>query len=790
MYVRDTITGFLGSAGDYYIGAAGQLPGSSEMVVSALVWITDRIDAVLFGTLQLGPNTGWALSLHSDGTVSGAYGDGVSVIQVATPAPVELGHWALLVLVVDVAGGTLELYVNGTLAAFTPTAGALVPSGLPPSVGGSTAVLLAGCAYGSGFVSNSTNVLAYWESVSRTGQTGQTVSVLLGSIPFTNVWQMALYNDAGLAVWAPAVGTLPLTRVGNTGLVINTPNVWASVSGGGGGGGGGGAQAFVVWRPGVPSSLNVVETWAEVEARIAATQGNIVVQVDSSIAPAVVPATANTECFGRVQLVGYTLNIAGLMTVSIADGGRLRNLTTVKSMVLNCVTTIHEALLQNIAGGVLICREGGQINMALGSTVPAIRYSATFSEVLSFEGATFNNNAGNPLLAMIAVDPGLTCTHAIISQAGSQAFSGADAYSPQLFAGDATTTLLEILDSSAPQVTQTWFLGTVNAVPMSTARGTSYDDTLVAPPLGAANVQDAIDELKASGGTLIFRPGEPSPAGNVYASWTLLYTAFQATQGPQTIVFDDSLASCLIPAGAYDMSRTAWVAAHTSASPITISFAPGVTLTQLPASIGFWLIVGCSGDATAVCTLTSGVHNLTLYGSSIRQSANTGPFIRADGPSELYLFVEEVDGVGGVRNDGAGLTHPAIVLGVNAYAEFYFNGVYSGVRGTGAIRLAGAGAYLDFGFLGAYAQLDAGSLTSIVGTTYDCFVLADAFQNVSHTQPGALGTINFTLDTLADGIRYTPATPANWVAPRPANVANALNRLAAAVAGLLGGPIP
>jgi hypothetical protein len=323
---------------------------------------------------------------------------------------------------------------------------------------------------------------------------------------------------------------------------------------------------------------------------------------------------------------------------------------------------------------------------------------------------------------------------------------------------------------------------------MSTARGTSYDDTLVAPPLGAANVQDAIDELKASGGTLIFRPGEPSPVGNVYASWTLLYAAFTATQGPQTIVFDNSLAPCLIPAGAYAMDRAAWISSLPTES--TVLFAAGATLTTLPESIGFRLGVECSADATPVCTLTSGVHNLTLYGSFIRQSANTGPFIRANGPAELYVFMEGVGYADGVLNEGAGLTHPAIVLGTNAYAEFYFNGTYSGVRGTGAVHLAGAGAFVYLLFVGSYGILKPGALTSIAGTIYDCYVLADSFVEVSQTQPGALGTINFTLDTLAAGVRYTPATPANWVAPPPANVADALDRLAAAVAGLLGGPIP
>lgn len=39
------------------------------------------------------------------------------------------------------------------------------------------------------------------------------------------------------------------------------------------------------------------------------------------------------------------------------------------------------------------------------------------------------------------------------------------------------------------------------------------------------------------------------------------------------------------------------------------------------------------------------------------------------------------------------------------------------------------------------------------------------------------------------GFPYVPSTPADW-AGDPASVEDALNRLAAAVAGLLGGPIP
>ena len=326
--------------------------------------------------------------------------------------------------------------------------------------------------------------------------------------------------DSGVSSVASAVSFLPVTGTPTTLVLTLTAaattdvlalDVWYlhSIEGLAAGsqayfvakpGAGSGAQENIIWRPGVPSNGAVVETWAEVEARIAATSGNIIVQVDSSIAPAIIPEETDTECFGRVQLVGYTLLLGAIMTVTITDGGRLRNLFTVKSVAVNGVCTQHDMLLQNVDGGVLICREGGQVNLELGSTKSAIRMAGTFSEIAAFEGATFNNNAANPLLAMIAVEPGKVIIHAIISQAGSQAFSGADAYSPQLFSGDATTTLLEILDSSAPQVTQTLFLGTVNAVPMSTARGTSYDDTLVLPLLGSSNVQGAIDALKLEPG--------------------------------------------------------------------------------------------------------------------------------------------------------------------------------------------------------------------------------------------------------------------------------------------------
>jgi hypothetical protein len=52
------------------------------------------------------------------------------------------------------------------------------------------------------------------------------------------------------------------------------------------------------------------------------------------------------------------------------------------------------------------------------------------------------------------------------------------------------------------------------------------------------------------------------------------------------------------------------------------------------------------------------------------------------------------------------------------------------------------------------------------------------------------GTVTIDLFTRAQSIGYVPATPANWTDTDPTKVSQAIDRLAAAVAGLLGGSIP
>jgi hypothetical protein len=274
------------------------------------------------------------------------------------------------------------------------------------------------------------------------------------------------------------------------------------VANGGGGGGSTCPRRSVVWQPGGVSSCDTFSTWAEVETQIAASQGLINIFVDCSIVnPAVIPSTADTECFGRVSISTATFNIGAGGQIVIADGGRLKNLSTVRGMPISGSPTIRPFIQQNIAGTVLICREGGNITLDIGATVPAVELTATFCEIAAFEGASYGNNTGNPALAAIAVGSGFTCLHAVISQAGS---SGPNSYPANLFSGDGTTTLIQIYDSSAEPVPQPNFLGGLVALPMSYGSGTVYNDSTVpVPSLGVNTVQAAIDVLKVQVAALV-----------------------------------------------------------------------------------------------------------------------------------------------------------------------------------------------------------------------------------------------------------------------------------------------
>lgn len=281
----------------------------------------------------------------------------------------------------------------------------------------------------------------------------------------------------------------------------------------GGGGGGGCTQRSIIWRPGGVVTCEVATTWAEVETHIAATQGYLTIAVDSSLAAAIIPATADTECFGRVVFLPYTFNITSGSSVTIADGGRIRNPFTVRTLGIQGAPTTIPFILLDIPGTLLICREGGNITLNAGSTVSAISITGDFCEIAAFEGGSFSNGAGNPALAMIDVDPAVNqVLHAVISAAGSF-LPSSPAYGPDLFQTVGAATILQIYDSSAPPVVQTNWAGGYFQLPMSNAIGTVYQDTLVTPLIGSVEVQGVLDILKrriTGSGNTASRPAIPA----------------------------------------------------------------------------------------------------------------------------------------------------------------------------------------------------------------------------------------------------------------------------------------
>lgn len=264
----------------------------------------------------------------------------------------------------------------------------------------------------------------------------------------------------------------------------------------------------VVWRPGSPSGADSVQTWAEIETIIAATQGHVIVVVDGSNAP--VPATADTECFGRVIFQSYTSNNSNLASIEVADGGRLKNPFTFKTIAIGGTPTIRPFIELNTSGQQCIFREGGQCGLQPGATQPAIDALANFSQVALFEGSNLYNNSGTPGLGLIRVAPNIFFLDARISIAGTPSPPGN--YPTDTYEGGAGATLLRIYDSSATPVAQPNFIGGYVDVPMCYAIGTTYQDSGT-PSLGASNVEMAINILKrrnTGSGPTASRPAIPA----------------------------------------------------------------------------------------------------------------------------------------------------------------------------------------------------------------------------------------------------------------------------------------
>lgn len=257
------------------------------------------------------------------------------------------------------------------------------------------------------------------------------------------------------------------------------------------------------------------------------------------------------------------------------------------------------------------------------------------------------------------------------------------------------------------------------------------------------------------------------PANSIYTNWADAYDALAGDVAPLKQIFIDSGGvAVLIPArvGGWNMQGIAIVGLQASDLGV---LGRQLIITQNGCEFLDWT-EGCENcslvhnGATPLVTSTIAVPNLF----TMRTGKNA--IWAASGVSPVVLL----NGTGGLR---IAIEEGSILLGDTPG----FSPVLELTAAGGEYELA---CYPNFG-------ITDDSLAGPVGTTINVQVMGPYGTEFNTTQPAFLGTL--AVFGGADNLAWPGGpTDANFVPPGPSTTGNALNRIATAVAGLLGGPIP
>lgn len=269
--------------------------------------------------------------------------------------------------------------------------------------------------------------------------------------------------------------------------------------------------------------------------------------------------------------------------------------------------------------------------------------------------------------------------------------------------------------------------------------------------------------------SLIFRPGEPNPASNVFASWAVLIAAAASIPAPKTIIFDDTLAAVNIPVGAWDFGAgctfRGLLPAINSASPnrVQVTCPQGVTFTTPLYELSDVQIT-YSGTG-ALMTVPGDAKNRVFYMTRNARTSSTGVAGRIFDVPAGAVWTAVLFDISTILVAGGGL----------------FSVAYAGTTQM-SLRAVESG--------GTTGRVPANCLAGPAGPTYS--IIADELTQIATAQAGMPGGV--VAPTFVYGsplLPYTPVTPANWAAAAPANVQDGIDRLAAAVFLLRGSvPIP
>lgn len=279
------------------------------------------------------------------------------------------------------------------------------------------------------------------------------------------------------------------------------------------------------------------------------------------------------------------------------------------------------------------------------------------------------------------------------------------------------------------------------------------------------SVWTALSSLSGTRTQFLLRPSvAPNPALGTYATFAAAYAAAVAQPGVKTIYVQGDGVAVPIQAGVYDMSQIVLVGLNNPGSPTgqqTMTTPAGAVSAVFTSFLNGAenIILNHFGTAAPLATIAPGpataIRARTGRNATWQSDGNAQPVLRAGGTGAVFLDVEEGSLMVG---DGALQYEPLEVLaGATLRTLLYDN-----------------------------TNLTLDSVRGPVGATLERFFVGVGPQQLTYAN--FLGAITDFVGS--PGLQYTPGAPVLWVAPPPTNVKSALDRIATALAPLVGGAIP
>lgn len=259
----------------------------------------------------------------------------------------------------------------------------------------------------------------------------------------------------------------------------------------------------------------------------------------------------------------------------------------------------------------------------------------------------------------------------------------------------------------------------------------------------------------AIGVSVVLRPGDPNPAPNVYTTWDSAHDALASETGLRFLEIDNSLiapAPATITPGTWDMRGIRMLGSFADLNQVALLQALDGAHLRNFSHVTDLLQVFSSGNTSPVVESEPGGEILLVEEGSRIFSTGGVPFFHISAGQ----FIGCVADKGGIYGDGV---NPAFA--VDAGGVLLAILIDQGETATGSVS-GPAGAILQYNILSTSALLNL---------------------------PQPIGLTSVTLATFAELLGYTPAVPAEWVAPPPDNAKSAIDRVAALLFANFG-PIP